>query len=207
MLYEVTKRIIDVILAIGLVIIFLPIMVITAIAIKIDSPGPIIYKQLRVGRGGREFWIYKFRSMKSNAEEMLAKNPQLLAAFKEGDWKLGLHEDPRVTRVGRFIRSVTIDEMPQFWNVLAGQMSIVGPRAYRREELAEQQDKYPETVVYVEQILKVKPGITGPWQVSGRNELPFDLRTHMDAEYAQSRSLLRDILIIFKTPFAMLSKW
>lgn len=207
MLYELIKRIIDIILAICLVIIFLPIMVITAIAIKIDSPGSVIYKQLRVGRGGQEFWIYKFRSMKSNAEEILTKNPQLLAAFKEGDWKLGLHEDPRVTRVGKFIRGVTIDEMPQFWNVLKGQMSIVGPRAYRLEELTEQQSKYPETRVYVEQILKVKPGITGPWQVSGRNELPFDLRTHMDAEYAQSRSLIKDLLIILKTPFAMLSKW
>ena len=207
MTYDTVKRFLDVVLALILGLFFLPIMLLTAIAIKFDSPGPVIYKQLRVGKGGKQFWLYKFRSMVVDADKLLRSNKELLAAFKEGDWKLELGEDPRVTRVGTFIRLVTIDEMPQFINVIKGDMSIVGPRAYRKEELEEQQEKYPETRPFVKEILKIKPGVTGPWQVSGRNELPFDVRTHMDAEYAQSKSLWRDFYILCKTPFAMLSKW
>lgn len=207
MWYYVIKQVMDVILSVALGLLFLPLIIVTAIAIKLDSPGPVLYKQLRVGKDGKEFWLYKFRSMVVDADLLLQQDKQLLAAFKEGDWKLELSDDPRVTRIGKFLRRVTIDEMPQFFNVLKGEMSIVGPRAYRREELDEQQRKYPQTKQFVREILKIKPGVTGPWQVSGRNELSFDLRTKMDAEYAKSRSLWNDIIIIVKTPFAMLSKW
>jgi lipopolysaccharide/colanic/teichoic acid biosynthesis glycosyltransferase len=133
------------------------------------------------------------------------KNPDLLKKFKDNDWKL--EHDPRITRVGRVIRSITIDEFPQLVNVLKGDMSIVGPRAYMREEVNEQVKKYPETKKNIEAIYSIKPGITGPWQVSGRNELPFTKRTDLDAQYANHQSLLNDLVIILKTPKAMFSKW
>jgi undecaprenyl-phosphate galactose phosphotransferase len=143
-----------------------------------------------------------------NADEILhKKNHQLLRKFKNGDWKIAAKDMPRITPLGRFLRSFTIDEFPQLFNVLRGQMSMVGPRAYVRKELEEQSKKYPETKEYIPHILSVKPGITGPWQTSGRNEIPFDKRAKMDAEYAENRNISQDILILLRTPKAMLSKW
>ena len=113
--------------------------------------------------------------------------------------------DPRITPIGKFIRKHSIDEMPQFFNVLRGEMSIVGPRAYLPDELEEQQKKYPGMEKFVDQMLKVKPGITGYWQVTGRSDVNFDKRIQMDAYYAKKKSLLFDILIILKTPWAMVS--
>ncbi len=205
MIYDTIKRTMDVFLTLILIIIFSPVLLITPILIKLDSLGPIVYKQKRVGKGGKKFYMYKFRSMINDAEKMLKKNSRLLSEFKNGDWKL--RKDPRITKFGKILRALTIDEMPQFLNVLQGEMSIVGPRAYRKEELTEQQRKHPETKKLIREILTVKPGITGPWQTSGRNVIPFKKRARMDAEYAQARSILRDIVIILKTPFAMISKW
>ena len=200
------KRLLDIIAALVLSIIFLPVWIIIPLLIKLDSPGPIIYKHKRVGKGGKEFWLYKFRTMVHNADEILfQKDPQLLQEFKRGDWKLA--RDPRITTLGRIMRSITIDEFPQLWNVLKGEMSLVGPRAYLAKELVSQQQKYPHTRPLIKDILSVKPGITGPWQTSGRNEIPFDKRAQMDAHYARSQSLLQDLWIILKTPQAMFSKW
>ena len=150
--------------------------------------------------------MYKFRSMVHNADEILfKKDKKLLKKFKDSDWKL--EKDPRITILGKIMRSITIDEFPQLLNVLKGEMSLVGPRAYVKEELKEQQRKYPETEAWIEDILTIKPGITGPWQTSGRNIVPFNVRAEMDAEYARKKSILEDMIIILKTPGAMFSKW
>jgi lipopolysaccharide/colanic/teichoic acid biosynthesis glycosyltransferase len=205
MSYETIKRIMDIVFTLILMVIFSPILIIVPFLIKLDSPGPIVYRQKRVGKADKEFYMYKFRSMVEGAEKILKKNRSLLTRFKNGDWKLT--KDPRVTKFGKILRVLTIDEMPQFLNVLKGEMSLVGPRAYREEELDEQQKKHPKTKKLIKQILTVKPGITGPWQTSGRNVIPFKTRAEMDAEYARARSIWRDIVIVLKTPLAMISKW
>lgn len=205
-MYPIVKRIMDLVIAFILLIVFLPIWLIVPILIKLDSPGPVFFKHRRVGKYGREFDMYKFRSMFENAHEYLHQNnPQLLQKFKDNDWKLA--DDPRITRLGKILRSITIDEFPQIINVLIGDMSIVGPRAYMKQEILEQVEKYPLTKNNIEAIYLIKPGVTGPWQVSGRNELPFTKRTELDAKYAVTHSLLNDLQIILKTPHAMFSKW
>lgn len=207
-LFEPIKRGIDIFSALILLIIFSPILIICAIFIKITSPGPIIFKQLRVGRNGL-FFMYKFRSMRIGDNDKFLKDnyPELWKKYKANDWKLSTKEDPRVTSIGKFIRSTSIDEMAQFLNVLKGEMSLVGPRAYRDEELKEYADKYPNTKKYIAVIRQAKPGITGPWQVSGRNDLSFEKRARLDAEYIINRSLAEEFLIILKTPLAMISPW
>lgn len=211
MFYEITKRIIDIILSIILMIVFFPIMLVTAIIIKATSPGPVLVEKSnthmqRIGKNGKVFRLYKFRSMPVNADYLLTKDPRykkLYNEYKKSSFKL--HEDPRVTKFGRFIRKYSIDETPQFFNVLKGDMSIVGPRPYHSDELTEQQKRYPGTEKYVSETQTVKPGITGFWQVTGRSNINFDKRIQMDADYAKKKSLLMDILIILKTPIAMLS--
>jgi lipopolysaccharide/colanic/teichoic acid biosynthesis glycosyltransferase len=206
MLYEQQKRILDVTVAIGLFLLFLPIWIVIPVLIYFDSGWPVIFAHRRVGKNGREFKLYKFRSMVQDADEILHKRDhKLLEEFKKGDWKI--KNDPRITRLGKILRSLTIDEFPQLYNVLIGEMSMVGPRAYVRKELDEQSERYPETKQYIDLILSVKPGITGPWQTGGRNEVPFAIRAKMDAEYAKNHSLVRDFMILLKTPQAMLSKW
>ncbi len=204
--YSEQKRILDLIVAFGLVIAFFPIWILIPLLIALDSSGPIIFSHKRVGKNGKPIHIFKFRSMVSNADEILhQKDKKLLEEFKNGDWKL--KNDPRITKLGRILRALTIDEFPQLFNVIKGEMSMVGPRAYVARELEEQQQKYPETKPLITQILSVKPGITGPWQTSGRNEVPFNVRARMDADYAKQRNIMNDILILCRTPQAMLSKW
>jgi lipopolysaccharide/colanic/teichoic acid biosynthesis glycosyltransferase len=158
-----------------------------------------------MGKNGKEFWLYKFRSMIVDADKVLLYNKKLLAEFKNGDWKL--KNDPRITKLGRLLRNLTIDEFPQLYNVLKGEMSIVGPRAYLKEELKEQSKKYPQTKKMIKKILSVKPGITGVWQTSGRNIVPFAKRAKMDYDYVRSLSFWQDLKIILNTPKAMISKW
>jgi lipopolysaccharide/colanic/teichoic acid biosynthesis glycosyltransferase len=207
MFYDFIKRIIDIVGSIIGLIIFSPLIILTAVAIEIESPGPILAETpSRVGRGGKPFRFLKFRSMIPNAHTLLHTDPKykkLLAEYKKSSYKL--HEDPRVTKVGKFIRKHSIDEIPQFINVLRGDMSLIGPRAYYPFELEEQQKKYPHTKELVEEVLRIRPGITGQWQVSGRSEINFDKRISMDAEYARKRSNLYDILILLRTPWAMIS--
>ncbi|OGD63304.1 hypothetical protein A2160_02295 [Candidatus Beckwithbacteria bacterium RBG_13_42_9] len=204
--YDLTKRLMDIFMAVILAVIFLPVWIIVPILVKLDSPGPIFYRHRRVGRNGKEFWLYKFRTMVVNADEILFEhNQELLKKFKAGDWKL--KNDPRITKLGKLIRNLTIDEFPQLLNVIKGEMSLIGPRAYIKKELSEQVKKYPKTKAWITDILKVKPGITGPWQTSGRNEIPFDKRAQMDVEYARAYNLWKDLGIMLKTPKAMISKW
>lgn len=204
--YESQKRILDVVVALCLMVLFLPFWIIIPILILIDSPGPIIFTHKRVGKGGRPIFLYKFRSMVMDADAILhKKDPELLKKFKDNDWKLP--NDPRITRLGKVLRALTIDEFPQLLNVLKGDMSMIGPRAYVAKELNEQAERYPETQKYIEKIKTIKPGITGPWQVSGRNDIPFVQRAKMDAEYADVRNIWNDIFILWKTPRAMISRW
>lgn len=208
-IYYFAKRLIDIFGSIFLLILFSPIMLITAIAIKLTSKGPVFADiPMRVGKDGKKFKLYKFRSMIVNAHSLMKTDPrfrELYKKYKESSYKISIDEDPRITKVGRFIRKYSIDEMPQFINVLRGEMSIVGPRAYYPDELKEQQKKYPHTKSLVKEVLQVKPGITGYWQVSGRNEVNFDKRIEMDAYYARRCSIIFDISIMLKTPWVMIS--
>jgi lipopolysaccharide/colanic/teichoic acid biosynthesis glycosyltransferase len=206
-LYEFVKRAIDVFLAFFLIILFSPVFISVAIAIKISSRGPVLADTPeRVGKRGRLFKMYKFRSMIQNAHLLLREDPEfakLYDRYKKGSYKL--RNDPRITPVGRVIRKLSFDELPQLFNILKGDMSLVGPRAYYPDELTEQQKKYPYTQQAVRVVLSVKPGLTGYWQVSGRSEINFDKRIHMDADYVQKRSIFYDVWIIARTPYAMLS--
>ena len=208
MLYEITKRLSDLVLATLLVIIFFPLAIATAVAIKVDSGGPIFADTpKRVGKNGRLFYPYKFRSMIVNAYHLLKTDPKFKSAYEEqqkgGNYKI--KNDPRVTRVGHFIRKYSIDEIPQLLNVLKGEMSVVGPRPCYPEELAKQQKLFPETKKLIKDVLSVKPGITGYWQVSGRSNVNFDKRIEMDADYARRKSIFLDFVILAKTPWSMIS--
>lgn len=208
-IFPIFKRTIDIVGSLILLIIFSPIMLVTMILIKVGSPGPIFFRQKRVGQNSRPFWMFKFRSMYTgdNDKRLRENYPKLWKKYKESGWKLPMCEDPRITPIGKKIRSLTIDEFPQLINVLKGEMSLVGPRAYREEELQEQENKYPKTRKYINIIRTAKPGITGVWQTSGRNDISFEQRAEMDAEYIKKKSYMEEILIILKTPSSMLSRW
>lgn len=206
--YEIQKRILDILVSLVLLAVFLPFWIVIPILIILDSGRPVFFKHKRLGKNGQEFYLWKFRSMVKNADQILhEQDKELLKKFKQGDWKMKADEDPRITKLGRVLRAFTIDEFPQIFNVLKGEMSMIGPRAYLKEELEEQTRLHPSTKKYLKKILSVKPGITGPWQVSGRNEIPFAQRAKLDADYADQRSIGHDLLILLKTPKAMLSKW
>ncbi len=206
-MYAIVKRLIDIVGSIILMIIFFPICVITAIAIVLDTPGPIFADTpKRVGKDGKLFKLFKFRSMFVNAHEILRKDPKmakLYHEYKHNSYKLV--NDPRVTRVGKFIRKHSIDEIPQLINVIKGEMSLVGPRPYYPDELEEQQQKFPQTRELVKVVLSAKPGMTGYWQISGRSQVNFDKRIQMDAEYVQRQSILFDLIILLKSPWAMIT--
>ena len=170
-----------------------PVLAILALAIHFDSPGPIIFAHYRVGADGKKFPCYKFRSMVMNAptvlQEYLEENP---AASEEWEQDFKLKKDPRLTRVGAFIRKTSLDELPQLFNVLKGEMSLVGPRPIIDQEIA----KYGE---YIDDYYLVRPGITGHWQVSGRNNVDYDTRVSMDSWYVRNWSFWQDIVILIKT--------
>jgi exopolysaccharide biosynthesis polyprenyl glycosylphosphotransferase len=189
------KRAFDVAVA-GLVLLLtLPIMLITAAAIKLDSRGPVVFKQLRVGKDGELFEMLKLRSMCTGAEAMQAE----LAGRNERSGPLfKVSNDPRVTRVGRFIRKTSIDELPQLWNVIRGDMSVVGPRPALP---AESEQWSPE----LRERLRVLPGITGMWQVSGRSEADFEIYRRLDLYYVDNWSLTHDLKILVKTLFVVLA--
>lgn len=166
-----------------------PVMLIAAIAIKLDSKGPVLFKQVRAGRNGRKFTMYKFRSMVVDAEELKAR----LAHLNEmGGPVFKIKHDPRITRIGRFIRKTSIDELPQLFNIIKGDMSLVGPRPPLPSEVAQYE-------AWQRRRLSVKPGLTGLWQVSGRNQIDFEEWMQLDLDYIDNWSLWLDLKIIFKT--------
>lgn len=183
------ERVFDLVLVLPLIALASPLLLVTAIAIKLDSTGPIIFRQERVGKWGKRFDVYKFRSMYQDAEarkaELMDKNDADEVIFK-------MKTDPRVTRVGRFIRKFSLDEMPQLFNVLKGEMRLVGPRPPVPYEVDQYQYDYLRR-------LEVVPGITGLQQVSGRSDLPFKQWVELDLQYIEERSLLKDIQILIKT--------
>lgn len=188
--YRVTKRMADILFSVGGIIVLSPLFVLLAVAIKLEEPsGTILYKQERLGRRGRKFLIYKFRSMCMDADQKLA---QLKKYNEVGGAMFKMKHDPRVTRVGRLIRKFSLDELPQLFNVLRGEMSLVGPRPPLPHEV----EQYSE---YDKQRLYVIPGCTGLWQVSARNEVGFEEMVELDLKYIQKSNLLYDFTLILKT--------
>ncbi len=188
-----SKRLFDVFFSLSVLILLSPLYVLLAFLIVISSPGPIFYVQKRVGKNYKLFNCLKFRTMVNNADEMLVdlinNEPQIRQEF-EANFKL--KHDPRVTLVGKFLRLTSLDEFPQFWNVLKGDMSVVGPRPLVPEELS----KYGR---HIDKVLTIRPGITGLWQVSGRNDIPYHRRIQIDVYYAHCQNWLLDLSVMVKT--------
>jgi exopolysaccharide biosynthesis polyprenyl glycosylphosphotransferase len=183
------KRLIDIAFSFFGLLFGAPLLALIALAIKLDSPGPILFRQERVGKGGRRFVCYKFRSMVEGAEEQKAS----LRGLNEADGPIfKMKDDPRVTRMGRWLRRFSLDELPQLYNVLRGEMSLIGPRPPLPEEVAQYQAWHMRR-------LEVSPGITGLWQVSGRSELPFDEMVLLDIYYAEQWSPALDMKIFLRT--------
>lgn len=183
------KRMLDLSVASIVLLLFWPLMLIISLAVKFDSPGPVLYRRRVVGVGGKLYYALKFRTMYGDAEARLARDPELRRQFEE-NYKL--KDDPRVTRVGRFLRRTSLDELPQLWNVLRGQMSLVGPRMITTEERA----RYGKWRM---NLTTVKPGITGLWQVSGRSDLSYEERVKLDMHYIRNYSLWLDLHLLYET--------
>jgi exopolysaccharide production protein ExoY len=199
-LQPIAKRVIDAALAAMLLVLFAVPMLALALLVRADG-GPAFFAHRRVGRGGMMFGCLKFRSMTVNAdralEAVLASDP---AARAEWETSRKLRHDPRVTRIGKFLRATSLDELPQLINVLRGEMSLVGPRPVTASELAQFYG------AAAEHYQLVRPGITGPWQVSGRSDTSYDRRVAMDVAYATRPSLLEDFRLLLRTPIAVLSR-
>lgn len=192
-IYLCLKRVMDLSGAIVGLIIFSPIFLLISILYMTgDNKGPVFFKQIRMGKNGKEFYIYKFRSMIVNAEEKLRSNEVLYKKYIDNNYKLEPSEDPRITKVGQFLRKTSLDELPQFLNVLKGDMSLVGPRPVVQEELVEYGERKDE-------FLSVKPGLTGYWQVSGRSDIGYPERVDLELYYAYNSSLWLDIKILLLT--------
>jgi lipopolysaccharide/colanic/teichoic acid biosynthesis glycosyltransferase len=189
------KRSVDLLAASILLLASTPLLLASSVLIKLTSPGPVIHRRRVLGRHQREFQAYKLRTMVVDAEARLADNPELHAAFNQS---YKLRHDPRVTRVGRWLRKFSIDELPQLANVLDGEMSLVGPRMITPEELSDYGDRAAD-------VLRAKPGLTGPWQVAGRQDVPKWRRVEMDLEYIESASFLGDLVILIRTVPTVLS--
>jgi len=194
---RVLKRILDVVAGLAGLVVLAIIFVPVAIAIKLDSPGPVLYYQERVGRGGRRFNIIKFRSMHVDAD---AQQSSLLDRNEADGPLFKMKDDPRMTRVGRLLRKLSLDEWPQFLNVLKGDMSVVGPRPNRPAEVEAYKPWHRRR-------LEVKPGITGLWQVGGRSEVPFDEMVLLDVYYIENWSVALDLKVMLRTvPHVLLSR-
>jgi exopolysaccharide biosynthesis polyprenyl glycosylphosphotransferase len=188
------KEVVDRLGAALLLLALSPVLLAVAVCIRLDSPGPVLFRQVRTGRDGREFLIYKFRSMYLDAEARLAE----IRHLNENDGVLfKVRNDPRITPVGRRLRRLSLDELPQLFNVLRGQMSLVGPRPPLPQEVAQYADD-------VRRRLAVKPGMTGLWQVSGRSDLPWEEAVRLDLRYVESWSLSLDLVILMRTVAAVL---
>lgn len=196
-IYLIIKRFFDIILSLIGLIILSPIFLIIAIIIKIDSKGPVFFKHKRIGKNGKMIGVYKFRSMVTNAEELIKKFTPEQKAEYEKNFKLD--NDPRITKVGKFLRKSSLDELPQLINILIGNMSIVGPRPIVTGEI----DKYGDQK---DKFLSMTPGLTGYWQASGRSDVEYDERIRMELYYIDHCSLWLDIKIIFKTFIAVIKK-
>ncbi|MFT8930653.1 MAG: sugar transferase [Sporolactobacillus sp.] len=198
--YLFIKRALDIFGAVvGLVVSSPLFLLISLLYLAGGQRGPVFFKQRRIGQFGKPFYIYKFRSMICNAERVLKSNKVLYQKYLDNSYKLEPEEDPRITKIGRFLRKTSLDELPQLINVLKGEMSLVGPRPVVSEELKE----YKENRLL---FLSVKPGLTGNWQVCGRSEIEYPERCDVELYYVQHQALALDLKIIFKTIVAVLTK-
>lgn len=189
-IYLAEKRCFDVVSSLCALIILSPLLIIIGILVKLDSKGKVIFVHKRLGQAGKIIKIYKFRTMRENAEQLLKElSPQQMKEFKEN---FKLEKDPRVTKLGGFLRKSSLDELPQLFNILLGNMSVVGPRPIIEAEL----DKYG---IYSDKLLSVKPGLTGNWQANGRSNTTYEERVQLDMDYIDNGSFWMDIKIIFKT--------
>jgi lipopolysaccharide/colanic/teichoic acid biosynthesis glycosyltransferase len=195
-----SKRALDVVAAAGLLLLSLPLMAVVALAVRIDG-SPVLFRQRRVGAGGRPIVIRKFRSMTADAEERLREDPDLHRRYIANGFKLPADEDPRLTRWGRFLRSSSLDEMPQILSVLRGDMSMVGPRPVVEPELEEYAVRGA-----LDTYLGTRPGLTGLWQVSGRSALGYSERVALDVAYGAQRSLRLDVAILARTVLVVLRR-
>lgn len=190
---DFVKRMFDIVFALLMLTIFSPLYIILMILVALNSQGPIFYVQQRVGKNHQPFYCIKFRTMIDDAdkalETIMQDSDQLRQEFQES---CKLKQDPRITKIGKFLRLTSLDEFPQFWNVLKGEMSVVGPRPLIPEEL-------PKYGRKINTVLTIKPGITGLWQVSGRNDIPYPKRIKIDVYYATSHNWLLDLWIVYKT--------
>ncbi|MBD2257279.1 undecaprenyl-phosphate galactose phosphotransferase WbaP [Pseudanabaena sp. FACHB-2040] len=195
---RMTKACLDVCLTVVIGLLLLPLIALIAVLIKIDSPGPILYSQERLGRGAQHFTVWKFRSMRLDADQALERYLRENPNLKE-NWELDhkLKDDPRITRVGKLLRRTSLDELPQLWNVLRREMSLVGPRPIVDREVWRYADKF-------ELYARVSPGLTGLWQVSGRNDVSYDERVNLDAYYVRNWSVWLDIYILIRTVWVVL---
>jgi lipopolysaccharide/colanic/teichoic acid biosynthesis glycosyltransferase len=201
---SLARRTLDVSIAGTALLVLVPVIVIAALAVRMSSPGPVLFRQRRLGRHMRPFTVLKFRTMRADADSALHREyvRSLIATEpREGtpDNLYKLVIDPRVTRVGRFLRSWSLDEVPQLWNVLRGEMSLVGPRPVIEYEV----EQYPEWYL---RRFAVKPGLTGLWQVSGRNERTYEEMVRFDIEYAERRSLWMDLRILARTALVVMRR-
>ena len=196
-MFKVIKRLFDIIVSFLGLLILSPLFLLLTILIKCDSKGPVFFIQKRVGRNGKKFGIFKFRTMRTNAEELIASfTPEQLKEWKEN---FKLKNDPRITRVGKFLRNTSLDELPQLINIFIGNMSLVGPRPIVEEEL----EWYGEKKNV---LLSVRPGLTGWWATNGRSEVSYPERCDYELYYVYNCSLLLDIKILFKTFSAVFSR-
>jgi lipopolysaccharide/colanic/teichoic acid biosynthesis glycosyltransferase len=186
---KTVKRIFDIVVSICAILLLIPVFLLIALCIKLDDGGRVLYRREVIGFRSRYFFVFKFRTMIPDADAYLAKHPQLLQEYKQN---MKLNSDPRVTRVGRFLRKMSLDELPQLFNVLLGQMSLVGPRIIHASELS----RYGE---YAQKRLSVLPGITGLWQIYGRQNDSLELRILLDMQYIDKRSFFFDLVILIKT--------
>ena len=197
--FPVSKRAMDILGAISALVLFSPIYLIVTVLILITEGRPIVFRQARLGRGGELFNVWKFRSMCQNAEEILRSNTKIYKKYVENNYKLPEGQDPRITRLGHFLRKSSLDELPQFWNVLTGEMSLVGPRPIVNDELEEYRNKKGL-------FLKMKPGITGVWQVSGRSDLQYPERAKLELSYLDKQGFWFDAKTIIKTVYCVLTR-
>lgn len=189
LLYHVVKQLLDIVLAATGIVVLIPVFLLVALCIKLDDGGDIFHFREIIGRNGRHFHAFKFRTMVPKADEYLEQHPALKEKYQQN---MKLSGDPRVTRLGKFLRKTSIDELPQLFNVLFGQMSLVGPRIIHPSELP----RYGE---WAKKRISVKPGITGLWQISGRQHISYSERVLLDMQYIDHRSLLIDLTILVKT--------
>jgi len=182
---------------IGLILL-LPVFAAIGLTIRLTSPGPVFFSQLRIGKLGRPFRIVKFRTMRGDAEVVLRRDPVLWAKYVANDFKLPPGEDPRITRIGGWLRKTSLDELPQLWNVFKGEMSLVGPRPIVTEEL--EQWYGPKAA----ELLSVPPGMTGLWQVAGRSDIRYPERTQLELQYVRSQSIALDIKLLVLTALQVL---